>query len=850
MNNEKYFDFNETEKGLHYDAAITEASRCLMCDTAPCEIGCPARIDIKKFIRAIRFDNFRYAIKIIRNTNILPGVCARVCNTSKQCQYECNSSKLTVPIDIGKLQRFVTDWEMMHGYMTPLISDSKTENIAIIGSGPSGLSCAAVLRMHGYTVDIYEERDVLGGELIGGIPTYRLPISVVEHEISYLKALGINFHTNKRIESLDELIGKGYSAIFLAVGLNKSIIPDIEGSYLKGVMTSDKLFRNSWNDTLRHKISIGKRAAVIGGGNSAIDAARVLIRLGCEDVQVIYRRSENLMPAWKHEIAHAIDEGVYFRYLTNPVRFTGKDKLTGIELCNMLLEKQKGEIRPVPVPVENSKYHIEVDNVIIAMGKTVDVKLLDKWKIETIKDKYISLNDNGMTNIEGVFASGDAIGGDQTVVHSIMKGKKAATDIIRYLSEKDIEHNKASLFHVTKPEAETDLSMEFCGIKFDNPFILAATPSTDDLEMLRRGFDAGWSGAVLKTTSVEGNPVPLKYPMMTSMEYQGKKVTGLGNIDLISEHHIDVLEQRIRILKKEYPEKVVIASIMGEKQEDWQSLVRRLEDVGADMIECSFSCPQGTLGSKPGFMLGQDNNLVKLTTSWVKEASRNIPVVIKITPQVVDITETAQAVKDGGGDAVCASNSIPSLMGINIDTFIPNPDVGGRSTYSGFTGPAIKPITLRTIAEIAKNVDIPISGTGGPVNWKDAIEMMLVGAGIIQFGTAVMHYGFDIIDDLKNGLIYYMADKKIERIKELIGKSLKHIVSHDELIYKTRIVSKINKELCVKDKLCYISCRDGGHIAIEVNEDGYPVVDKEKCVGCGMCLTVCPVSGCIELVPK
>ncbi len=392
------------------------------------------------------------------------------------------------------------------------------------------------------------------------------------------------------------------------------------------------------------------------------------------------------------------------------------------------------------------------------------------------------------------------------------------------------------------------LKTTLCNIEFENPFVLAAAPSTDNLEMVAEGLEAGWAGAVLKTTSVEGTPVPLKYPMITSYDFEGQKMFAAGNIDLISEHHIDEVEKRVKWLKKHFPKKVIAASIMGAKKEDWQTLVKRLEQAGVDIIECSFSCPQGTLGSRPGAMLGQDKDLVELVTSWVKEAAEKVPVVIKITPMVASIVEIAQAVKNGGGDAICASNTIPSLMGIDLDTFIPYPNVRGYSTYSGLSGPAIKPITLKVISEIAKNVDIPITGTGGAQTWKDAVEFMLVGARNIQICTAVMHFGFRIIDDLKEGLANYLKSKGFSNVQEIIGKSLPYIKTHDELPYPTKVRAKIDNEKCIKDGLCYIACKDAGHRAIVMEEDRSVWVDEEKCVGCGLCKSICPIEGCIKFI--
>jgi dihydropyrimidine dehydrogenase (NAD+) subunit PreA len=392
-----------------------------------------------------------------------------------------------------------------------------------------------------------------------------------------------------------------------------------------------------------------------------------------------------------------------------------------------------------------------------------------------------------------------------------------------------------------------DLSITFCGISFDSPFVLAASPCTDDVDMVRKAFQAGWAGAVLKTTSVEGTPVDLVYPMMVGLDHEGKRVFGLGNIDLISQHHIDEIEGRVRILKEEFPQKVVMASMMAATKEDWMGVAQSLSASGVDLIECSFSCPQGTLGAKPGFMLGQDPSLVREVTSWVKEGAGETPVVIKITPQVSDIVEVARAVKEGGADGICASNTIPSLMGIDLETFVPHPQVNGKSTYSGLSGPAIKPITLRVIAEISRQVQIPVTGTGGASDWRDAAEFMLVGARTVQFCTAPMHYGFRIIADLADGLERYLERMGMRSPEELVGKSLPFITSHEGLSREKKVVSRIRSELCIKDDLCYLACRDGGHQAIELDQNRLPLIDQEKCVGCGLCLAVCPVAGCLYM---
>lgn len=392
------------------------------------------------------------------------------------------------------------------------------------------------------------------------------------------------------------------------------------------------------------------------------------------------------------------------------------------------------------------------------------------------------------------------------------------------------------------------LATEFCGLRFENPFILAASPCTDDDEMVARAFEMGWAGAVLKTTSVSGTRVDLAYPMISSLDHGAQRLVGMGNIDLISQHPVERVAKGIRRLKRRFPEKIVIGSMMGSSQEEWQLLARRLVAAGVDMIECSFSCPQGSMGAEAGQMVAQSVTTTERVARWVKEAAPEIPVAIKITPQVTDIVAVARALQRAGVDAITASNSIPALMGVDIETLTPFPSLGGRSTYSGLTGPAIKPITLRTIAEIARHVPLPILGTGGASDWRDAVEFMLLGAGVVQYCTAPMHYGFRIIDDLKSGLSLYLDRKRFASTADLVGQALGRITAHDQLPRHT-VRSRVNQQNCIGCGLCYVACRDGGHQAISWDgEKRRPHVDEDTCVGCGLCLTVRPVKDCLELV--
>jgi len=390
------------------------------------------------------------------------------------------------------------------------------------------------------------------------------------------------------------------------------------------------------------------------------------------------------------------------------------------------------------------------------------------------------------------------------------------------------------------------LGMKFCGVLFPDPFTLAASPSTGTGEMVERAFDAGWTSAVLKTMAVEREEVRLVYPMIAGLGHQDKRMIGMENIDLISDRGLKEWEADIVRLKKRHPECVVIASIMASSKEDWQEAARRVSGAGVDMIECSFSCPHGMPERGMGSAIGQDTELTERTAAWVKQAA-SVPVVIKLTPNVTDIARIAGAVKQSGCDGVCAINTVKALIGIDVETMRPIPEVAGLSTYGGYSGAAIKPIALRCVAEIAKAVDIEISGVGGVSSWTDGVEFLLAGARNVQVCTAVMMWGYRIVEDLKEGLGFYLERKGLTSPADLVGKALPFITKHESLSRECKPVARIDESVCLKDDLCFIACRDGGHQAIEIGEGRLPKVDKEKCVGCGLCVSVCPVENCIRL---
>lgn len=388
-----------------------------------------------------------------------------------------------------------------------------------------------------------------------------------------------------------------------------------------------------------------------------------------------------------------------------------------------------------------------------------------------------------------------------------------------------------------------DLSVDFCGIKLENPFILAPSPSTDQLDLLIQAFEAGWSGAVLKTVAVDSSIVSRVFPLVMRIEQESAFI-GLQNIDLVSGHSVEFMEQMVVTLKKRFPNKVVIPSIIASTKEDWQALARRFVAAGADMIECSIWSPHGAewgLCTKIQEPVGTEQ-----IARWVKEAAGDVPVVIKLSAQDSDIIATAVAVERSGADGVCAINTIKSITGVNLDTLIPYPNVAGLSTYGGLSGPALKPIALRCTAEIAQNVDLDIASSGGITTWQDSAEFLLLGASTLQICTAVLRFGIGIIEELRLGLGNWMEEKGFHSMLEVIGRSLPYLVEHSQLPRGIQVVSQISSEVCNGCGICLTACRSGGNHAI-VWKEGRPQVIMNQCIGCGICRAMCTVKA-INLV--
>ncbi len=394
-----------------------------------------------------------------------------------------------------------------------------------------------------------------------------------------------------------------------------------------------------------------------------------------------------------------------------------------------------------------------------------------------------------------------------------------------------------------------DLSVNFGGIKAPNPFWLASAPPTNSGYQVMKAFDAGWGGAVWKTLGVPVVNVSSRYG---GVNYKDKRLIGLNNIELITDRPLKDNLREIEEVKKRFPNHAVIASLMVETKEQWEQIVRDSENAGADGIELNFGCPHGMCERGMGSAVGQEPKVLETITRWVTDVAK-VPVIVKLTPNISDITVPAQAAVSGNADAISLINTIQSIVGVDIDNFVPYPIVDGKSTNGGYCGPAVKPIALNMLKNCAQhaNVNIPISGIGGIETWRDAVEFILLGAGSVQVCTAVMHYGFGIIREMLYGLDEYMDSKGFETIDSMIGKALPNVLNWEELNLNYKVVASIEDEKCIGCQLCYTACEDGAHqaIALPIAENGerVPTIIEENCVGCNLCSLVCPVEECITM---
>jgi dihydropyrimidine dehydrogenase (NAD+) subunit PreA len=396
-----------------------------------------------------------------------------------------------------------------------------------------------------------------------------------------------------------------------------------------------------------------------------------------------------------------------------------------------------------------------------------------------------------------------------------------------------------------------NLTTNFVGIKSPNPFWLASAPPTDKEYNVVRAYKAGWGGVVWKTLGSEGPPVVnVNGPRYGAIWGADRRLLGLNNIELITDRPLEINLQEIKKVKRDWKDRAMVVSLMVPcDEESWKAILKRVEETEADGVELNFGCPHGMAERGMGSAVGQVPEYIEMVMRWVKQHSR-MPCIVKLTPNITDIRGPAEAAKRGGADAVSLINTINSITSVNLDTFSPEPMIDGKGTHGGYCGPAVKPIALNMVAEIARSAatrGLPISGIGGVTTWRDAAEFMALGAGNVQVCTAAMTYGFGIIKEMTAGLSLYMDQKGMTSVDDLVGRAVPNVTDWQYLNLNYVTKAKINQDLCISCGRCFAACEDTSHQAISMSPERVFEVMDDECVACNLCVNVCPVENCITM---
>lgn len=890
--------------------ALKEAARCLKCADAPCQKSCPTQLDIKSFITSISNKNYYGAAKAILSDNPLGLTCGMVCPTSDLCVGGCNlHASEEGPINIGGLQQFATDiFKQMNIPQTRIPGQSVPHSdtkIALLGCGPASLSCATFLARLGYNdITIFEKENYIGGLSSSEIPQYRLPYDAVTFEINLVKDLGVKIELGKVLSENDLTIqglqSSGYKAIFLGIGLpeaknipifsnlteemgfftSKSFLPKVTKASKPGMCAC----KNNELPSLRGNV------VVLGAGDTAFDCATSALRCDAKKVFVVFRKGFTNIRAVPEEFDLAKEEKCEFVPFQSPKQVIIRNgKIIAIEFCRTE-QNENGEW----TEDEEQICRLKANFIICAFGSGLqDLSVMqamapikmNKWNLPEVDVETMS------TSVPGVFCGGDLAGVAHTTVESVNDGKTAAWYIHKYIQNsynlKVPEVPQLPKFHT--PIDDVDISIEMCGLKFENPFGLASAPPTTSSTMIRRAFEAGWAFVVTKTFSLDKDLVTNVSPRIikgtTSRHHYGPEQSSFLNIELISEKSEAYWCNSITELKNDFPSKIIIASIMCTyNREDWTELAQKAETAGADAIELNLSCPHGMGESGMGLACGQDPELVRNISRWVREAVK-IPFFVKLTPNITDIVSIAKAAYQGYADGVSAINTVQSLMGLHADA-TPWPAVGIKkaTTYGGMSGNATRPQALRAISNISKNLPgFPILGIGGIDSADVALQFLHCGASLLQICSAVQNQDFTLIDDYVIGLKALLYLKSLEQVKDWDGQSpptFKHqkgkpvVLQHalgknipyfgeyqklreqkiaeikanlnplDKTVDITRPTLKpIGPIPTIKDVIGKALDHIGTYKDLNNKEQVVALIDDDMCINCGKCYMACADSG-------
>ncbi|XP_034241166.1 dihydropyrimidine dehydrogenase [NADP(+)] isoform X2 [Thrips palmi] len=957
-----FADFDDIKHTtLSERAALREAARCLKCADAPCQKSCPTQLDVKSFITSISNKNFYGAAAAIFSDNPLGLTCGMVCPTSDLCVGGCNLQAAEEgPINIGGLQQFAT--EVLKKMRIPqevppeaAKLPNSAAKIALLGCGPASLSCATFLGRLGYKdITIFEKSDYVGGLSSSEIPQYRLPYDVVQYEVQLVRDLGVKVQTGRALSAKDLTVQglrrDGFEAVFVGIGMpqakptgvfkglgkeqgyytSKDFLPTVARASKRGMCCSSNALPALHGNVL-----------VLGAGDTAFDCATSALRCGATRVFVVFRKGFRNIRAVPEEVELAVEEKCEFLPFMSPKKVVLKGASGRIAAVEFARTEQLAD--GSWVEDEDQAMRIKADFVISAFGSGLydeDVRAA-LAPLRLNKDGTPEVDVNTMASSEpGVFCGGDIAGLSETTVESVNDGKTAAWYIHKYIQESHggSVPSEPRLPRFYSAVDRVDLSVTMCGVRFPNPFGLASAPPTTSSAMIRRAFEAGWGFAVTKTFALDKDIVTNVSPRIvkgtTSRHHFGPEQGSFLNIELISEKCQDYWLTSIKELKRDFPENVLVASIMcSYNQEDWVKLSSLAEGAGADMLELNLSCPHGMGESGMGLACGQKPELVRDISRWVSSTVK-IPVFIKLTPNITDIVTIAKAAKEGGASGVSAINTVSGLMSLSASG-TPWPAVGPRSpgaalrtTYGGVSGNATRPMGLRAVSAIARELPgFPIMGIGGVDSADVALQFLQAGATTLQVCSAVQNQDFTLVDDYKTGLQALLhlrtldleagwdgqsppraklykgkpvvpvaaadSGKKLPRfgpfeaerqsavaeansasakggandapaapapplrprgpapkVKDVVGAAVANIGSYKSLDNTAQVVALVDEDTCINCGKCYMACNDSGYQAIHFDPVTHLPKVNDDCTGCTLCVSVCPIIDCIEMVPK
>jgi len=783
-----------------------EADRCLYCEEKPCKAACPADCSPADFIMAVKTgaaSDFKRAAKIIMGHNTFGGVCGAVC-PDWFCVKACSRKLFDNPINIPAVQATIIQKAKELGVMRGFKKAKPNgKTVAIVGAGPAGLGAAAVLAQLGYKAEIFEKDSKAGGAC-RLIPDKRFNKEVLKTEIEFIKTLGnIAIRTGRTVKDPAALLKK-YDAVIITAGVDKQIKLNIPNESL-GIEGLEFL-RNIKKYAVK-----GKKVAVIGGGAVAADCAMTALQNGAVAAEIFTRKNIGGIQLPGKELEDILKAGI---------NINGKSRITGISAA----DKKINGIIVVRLDVNGkdipgaTQLRADIDLVVLA------IKNLPVFAQKPAK---------------GLFYAGDAENGPSTVVESVASAKNAAMAadaFIRGTTAPTVKKNtKSTVILKGREMLPVDLTTDFFGRKLRSPFIISASPHSDGYDQVRRAYEAGWPGVIMKT-AFDGLPIHIPAGYMFTFNE-----STYGNSDNVSGHPLDRVCREIKRLVKEYPDRMTGASTGGPVTGDdagdrrvWQANTLKLERAGAMAVEYSLSCPQGGDGTK-GDIVSQDPELAAKIIGWVMEVSDpEIPKLFKLTGAVTSIWQVVDAIrrvyeryphKKAG---ITLANSFPALA------FREGKGKWEEGVVVGMSGEGVAPISNLTISKASK-LNVPISGNGGAMDYKAAANFLALGAGSVQFCTIVMKYGFGIIDELNWGLSHLLEEKGLGSVKELIGIALPNPVTGFMELSPVKEIPEADPELCMHCGNC-LRC---GYLAVTLDGEKVARVDASKCIGCSLCVKKC-----------